>query len=70
LKGGEDVKRIKLKIAVLKTGYTNREFAQKIKMNPCKLSSIMSGKYNPSPEEKVRIMKSLKCNDDIFAIEI
>ena len=55
---------------IVKSGYSYRKFAIKVKSNPTTITLITKGERNPSPELAVNICSALNCQfDDIFFIQ-
>jgi len=52
---------------ILKKYKRQRDFAKKIKIPECRLSSIVSGRLNPSAKDMRKILRILNCeNENLF----
>lgn len=63
----EDLTRWPLKIAIMKSGYTQARIALAIGRDPAWLSKVIGGYLNPSQADQAKIAKLLKVSqDDLF----
>lgn len=57
-----------LKVAIVASGRTQREVAQRVGMDQWRLSRIIAGDVTPRPQEQRRIARILRCEiAEIFA---
>ena len=56
--------RAVLKMEILKKYKRQRDFAKKIKIPECRLSSIVSGRLNPSTKDMKKILHILNSKDE------
>jgi len=56
--------RAVLKMEILKKYGRQRDFAKKIKIPECRLSSIVSGRLNPSAKDMKKILHILNSKDE------
>ena len=53
--------RVNLKIAIVRSGRTQRQLAKQCGINENRLSAIVRGWFNPRPDEQSRIADALGC---------
>jgi putative transcriptional regulator len=65
------INRPTLEIAITRKNLTHKIFAMELGVTPGYLSRVMSGKYEPSPALRNRLLEYLKdySFDDLFTIE-